>query len=130
MYLIYLNIGAMVDMTYQALHIRIPSERFTLVNVTSLASFPPMPYKAVYSSTKRFIINFALALWKEIESFGNVTILYPAGLPTNAESMKKIFLQGFWGKMTAQDTSLVVRKTIEKMEKTSPFTSLGCPITS
>jgi hypothetical protein len=44
--------------------------------------------------------------------------------------MKKIFLQGFWGKMTAQDTSLVVRKTIEKMEKTSPFTSLGCPITS
>jgi len=92
MQLINLNIGSMVDMTYHALHMRAPSERFMLVNVSSLAGFFPMPYKAVYSSTKRFIINYSLALWKEIESFGNVTVLCPAGLPTNAESMKKIFL--------------------------------------
>jgi uncharacterized protein len=125
--LINLNISAMVDMTYHALHMRAPSERFMLVNVSSLAGFFPMPYKAVYSSTKRFIINFSLALWKEIESFGNVTVLCPAGLPTNAESMKKIFLQGFWGKITAQDTSAVVKKTIEKVEKNIPVYIPGLP---
>lgn len=107
----------MVDMTYHALYMRAPSEHFMLVNVSSLVGFFPMPYKAVYSSTKRFIINFSLALWKEIESFGNVTMLCPAGLSKNAESMKKIFLQGFWGKVTVQDTSVVVKKQSKKWRR-------------
>ncbi len=127
MQLINLNIGAMVDMTYHALQIRASSERFMLVNVASLAGFFPMPFKALYSSSKRFIINFSLALWKEIESFGNVTVLCPAGLPTNAESMKKIFIQGFWGKITAQDTSVVVRKTMTKVQKNIPVYIPGLP---
>ncbi len=121
MQLINLNIGATVDTTYHALQLRTPSARFMLVNVASLAGFFPMPYKAVYASTKRFIINFSLALWKEIRPFGNVTVLCPAGLPTNAESMKKIFLQGFWGKMTAQDTNFVVKKTLEKVSNNIPI---------
>jgi hypothetical protein len=125
--LLNLNIAAMVDITYHALQWREYSERFLLVNVSSLAGFFPMPYKAVYSSTKRFIINFSLALWKEIESFGNVTVLCLAGLPTNAESMKKIFLQGFWGKITAQDTAVVVEKTLKKVKNNIPVYIPGLP---
>lgn len=125
--LINLNINAMVDLTHYALQGRNTIERFMLVNVASLAGFFPMPYKAVYSSTKRFIINFSLALWKEIEAFANVTVLCPAGLPTNAESMRKIFLQGFWGKITAQDTAVVVRKTLNKVQDNIPVYIPGLP---
>jgi len=127
LHLLNLNIDAMVDMTHHALHNRNTTERFMLVNVASLAGFFPMPYKAVYSSTKRFIINFSLALWKEIEAFGNVTVLCPAGLPTNAESMRKIFLQGFWGKLTAQDTNSVVKKTLNTVQHNVPVYIPGFP---
>ncbi len=125
--LLNLNIGAMVDMTYHALQNREPSKRFMLINVASMAGFFPMPYKAIYSSTKRFIINFSLALWKEIETLSNVTVLCPAGLPTNAESMKKIFLQGFWGKVTSQDTAVVVRRTLNKVKRNVPVYIPGFP---
>lgn len=120
MHMLHLNMEATVDLSYALLQRRDESQRFMLINVASLGGFYPMPYKAVYSSSKRFIINFSLALRKEIESFGNVTVLCPGGLPTNAESMKKIFLQGFWGKMTAHDTREVVRTTLKKVEKNIP----------
>lgn len=127
MHMLQLNLAATLDLTYAVLLHRDESRRFMLINVASLGGFYPMPYKAVYSSTKRFIINFSLALRKEIETFADVTVLCPGGLPTNAESMKKIFLQGFWGKMTAHDTTEVVRKTLKKVKKNVPIYIPGLP---
>ncbi len=127
MHMLQLNLGATVDLSHAILQRRDESQRFLLINVASLGGFYPMPYKAVYSSSKRFIISFSLALRKEIEAFGNVTVLCPGGLPTNAESMKKIFLQGFWGKMTAHDTGEVVRKTLRKVKKNIPVYIPGLP---
>ena len=127
MHMLHLNLAAGLDLTHAILQLRDESQRFLLINVASLGGFYPMPYKAVYSSTKRFIINFSLALRKEIESFGNVTVLCPGGLPTNSESMRKIFLQGFWGKMTAHDTTEVVRKTLKKVKKNVPVYIPGLP---
>ncbi len=102
-YMLQLNLHVMVDLTHEILVMRDETSRFLLINVSSLAAFFPMPYKVLYAATKRFILNFSLALRKEIETFGNVTVLCPGGLPPNSEAMKKIFLQGFWGKMTAHD---------------------------
>jgi len=116
-YMLQLNLHVMVDLTHEILVMRDETSRFLLVNVSSLAAFFPMPYKALYAATKRFILNFSLALRKEIETFGNVTVLCPGGLPTNSEAMKKIFLQGFWGKMTAHDTATVARKTLDYVKR-------------
>ncbi len=115
--LIQLNTAAMVDLSLAALNQRSLERRFNMINVASMAGFFPMPHKAIYASTKRFIISFSIALREEIKSFGNVLVLCPAGLPTNPESMKKIFLQGFWGRLTAQDTTQVVQKTLSRAEK-------------
>ena len=120
-YMLQLNLHVMVDLTHEILMIRDETSRFLLVNVASLAAFFPMPYKALYAATKRFILNFSLALRKEIKEFGNVTVLCPGGLPTNAEAMQKIFLQGFWGKMTAHDTPTVARKTLDCVQKNTPI---------
>lgn len=117
LYMLHLNIEAMVDLSLFALNFHDPNQQFLLINVASLAGFFPIPYKAVYAATKRFIIHFSLALREEIREFGNVTVLCPGGLPTNPEAMKKIFLQGFWGKMTAHDTHQVVQRTLNKAQR-------------
>jgi short-subunit dehydrogenase len=116
-----LNLGVMLNLTLSILKMRDLQGRFLLINVASLGGFFPMPNKAVYSSTKRFIINFTLALRSEISEFANVMVLCPGGLPTNPESMKKIFLQGFWGKMTAQDTAFVVRRALNRARRNKPM---------
>lgn len=125
--MLHLNIEAMMDLCLFALSRHNPNHKFLLVNVASLAGFFPLPHKAVYSASKRFIIQFSLALREEIRDFGNVTVLCPGGLPTNPEAMKKIFLQGFWGKLTAHDTHEVVKRTLEKVGRNVPIYTPGIP---
>jgi short-subunit dehydrogenase len=121
LYLLNLNIEAMVDLSQNILRYRDIHQKFIMINIASMAGFFPMPNKLVYAASKRFIINFSLGLREEIREFGNVTVVCPAGLPTNAESMKKIFLQGFWGKLTAQDTTFVVKKAMQKVKRNVPI---------
>ena len=127
LYMLHLNIEAMMDFSLFALNLHDTAHRFLLINVASLAGFFPIPHKAVYAASKRFIIHFSLALREEIREFGNVTVLCPGGLPTNPESMKKIFLQGFWGKITAQDTHQVVKRTLNKAQRNIAIYTPGLP---
>jgi len=107
-----LNIEATVDLTHTILAKRASNKRFMLINVCSLAAFFPMPYKALYAASKRFLLDFTLSIAEEISSFGSATALCPAGLPTNPDVMRAIFAQGFWGKMTSMDPNQVARLTI------------------
>jgi hypothetical protein len=111
--IIQVDVESTVDMTHSILDLRAHDRRFMLVNVCSLAAFFPMPYKATYAASKRFLVEFSCAIREEIRDFGSVTALCPAGLPTTPASMRKIFAQGFWGKMTTMDTETVARKTID-----------------
>jgi short-subunit dehydrogenase len=117
--IIQLNIEATVDMTYALLNNRDPEKRFMLLNVCSLAAYSPMPYKATYAATKRYLLDFSLALRSEIRSFGTVTALCPAGMPTTPETMRKIFAQGFWGKITTENADFVARKALKAALKGS-----------
>lgn len=56
------NIEATLRMTYKALSIRRKTGRFYIVFVSSLASMYPMPLKATYAASKRFLFDFSLAL--------------------------------------------------------------------
>ena len=112
-----LIITANLDLTHQLLQMCDPTRRFMLINIGSLAAFFPMPYKATYSSSKRFLLNFSLALREEIKDFGDVLILCPAGLPTHAESQRKMKAQGFWGRATMTDTTRVARLAIDRALK-------------
>jgi len=111
--IIQVDVESTVDMTYSILGLRAQDRRFMLVNVCSLAAFFPMPYKATYAASKRFLVEFSRAIGEEIRDFGSVTALCPGGLPTTAASKRKILAQGFWGKLTAMDTQTVAHRTIE-----------------
>ena len=111
--IIQVDVEATVDMTHAILELRTRERRFMLINVCSLAAFFPMPYKATYSASKRFLVEFSRAVNEEIRDFGSVTALCPSGLPTTLASLRKISAQGFWGKITMMKVETVARKTID-----------------
>jgi short-subunit dehydrogenase len=110
--IVRLNIENTLDTTHAILQLRDPEHTFRLVNVSSMASFYPMPYKAVYAASKRFLLDLSMALSEEIAGFGTVTALCPAGMPTTPDTMRAIFSQGFWGKVTTLNPDEVAHLTL------------------
>ena len=106
------NLLANMDMTHEILQLRDPENTFHLINVCSMAGFYPMPYKATYAATKRFLLDFSLALREEIKGFGTVTALCPGGMPTTEACMRAIFAQGFWGWATTFDPQKMAESTL------------------
>lgn len=111
--ILQVNILATMDVTHCILPLRDPDQRFRLINVCSMAGFYPMPFKATYAASKRFLLDFSRALREEIKSFGSVTALCPAGMPTTVECMRSMFAQGFWGLATSMNPEDVARITMK-----------------
>lgn len=109
------NIEGTLRMTFQALSIRRKTGKFYIVFVSSLASMYPMPLKATYAASKRFLFDFSLALAQELKS-QNVKILTlcPGGMPTVPSCIEAIKAQGFWGEITTNALEKVARRTISK----------------
>lgn len=110
-----LNIEATVEMTRRVLCHRNHAQTLRIVNVSSLAAFYPMPVKAVYASSKRFLLDWSLALNQELRSSDvTVTALCPAGMPSNAGLTALIDAQGFAGRMTTMNVGDVAVRTIRR----------------
>jgi uncharacterized protein len=111
--IIRLNIEGTLDMTHALLDFRDSLNTFRIVNVASLAAFSPMPVKATYAASKRFLLDFSLALREEVrDQNATVTVLCPAGMPTNAECIQGIEAQGWIGQVTTCDVGRVANETI------------------
>lgn len=111
---IRLNIEAGLEMIHALLGLRDPATTFRVINVASLAAFYPMPYKATYAASKRFLLDFSLALNAELAGQGaTVTALCPAGLPTTAECVAAIAAQGWLGLITTQNTGTVAAGALD-----------------
>jgi short-subunit dehydrogenase len=108
-----LNIEATLEITHALLPLRNPADSFRIINVSSLAAFYPMPVKATYAASKRFLLDFSLALREELRPMGvTVTALCPAGMPTNAECIEAIEAQGWVGQLTTVDVGRVANQTL------------------
>jgi uncharacterized protein len=112
--ILQLNIAATVDLTHHLLTMRDKAKTFRIINVSSLSAFYPMPVKALYSASKRFLLNFSMAVREELRhQNASVTVLCPAGMPTNAECVKAIEAQGFLGMITTMDVGRVANQTLK-----------------
>jgi short-subunit dehydrogenase len=112
------NIEATLRMTYRSLEIRRQNSRFYIIFVSSLASMVPMPLKATYAASKRFLLDFSIALRQELKSQAvSVLSLCPGGLATTDDAMTGITAQGFWGSMTTNRLEKVAHDTISKVMK-------------
>jgi short-subunit dehydrogenase len=112
--IIRLNVESTVDTTRRVLARRLPAGTLRIVTVSSLGAFYPMPYKAVYAASKRFLLDWSLALREELRADGvSITVLCPGGLPTNADCRRAIEAQGFFGRLTTRNTGEVAAETID-----------------
>lgn len=113
--IVSLNDEATLRVTHAVLSRRRQGKHFTLVFVSSLASMFPMPLKATYAASKRFLLDFSIALRQELRDQGaNVLALCPGGLVTTREAMRGIAAQGFWGDVTTNRLEDVARCTIDR----------------
>lgn len=113
--LIGVNVEANLEITRRLLEYRDISSTFRIINVASLAAFYPMPLKGMYSASKRFLLNFSLALREELRPMNcSVTVLCPAGMPTNASCIRSIDAQGLAGKITTKNVGYVASVTLDK----------------
>lgn len=112
--IVRLNIEATLDLTHTLLSYRDPLAAFRVINVASLAAFYPMPVKATYAASKRFLLDFSLALREEVKPLGaTVTVLCPAGMPTTHECIQAIEAQGWMGHITTRDVGSVAYQTLQ-----------------
>jgi short-subunit dehydrogenase len=113
-----LNIEATVELIHSAIEFRDPLQTFRILNVASLAAYYPMPVKATYAASKRFLLDFSLALREEVRDLGaTVSVLCPAGMPTTPENIRAIEAQGWMGQVTTCNTGAVANAAIECMLK-------------
>ena len=113
--IVKLNIEGTLRVTHEVLGARRRNSPFHIVFVSSLASLYPIPLKATYAASKRFLLDFSIALGYELKS-ENVSVLSlcPGGLPTTAEAMNGIIAQGFWGNATTNRLEAVAYNTITR----------------
>jgi hypothetical protein len=64
------NINALVRLTYLFIPSMLARGRGGVINVASTAAFQPVPYVAVYSASKSFVLNFTEALSGEYKENG------------------------------------------------------------
>jgi short-subunit dehydrogenase len=73
-----------------------------------------MPVKATYAASKRFLVDFSLALREEVRPLGaTVTVVCPAGLPTTPECIRGIDAQGLMGHLTTQNVGTVAAGALD-----------------
>ena len=116
--IISLNNEATLRITHAILSRRHEENPFYLLFTSSLASMYPMPLKATYAASKRFLLDIAVALREELKDQQvNVLALCPGGLATTREAMSGIAAQGFWGNATTNPLEVVSRQTINRLQK-------------
>ena len=112
-HILRLNIEAGVALIHRVPGFRCPDILFRIINVASMAAFYPMPMKATYAASKRFLLDFSRALREELRPLNaTVTVLCPAGMPTKPDTIQAIYAQGLGGFLTTMDVGRVVFQTI------------------
>ncbi len=82
--MIELNISSLVALTHRYLPAMRARKRGTVLNISSGASFQPIPFMATYAATKAFVTSFSEAVAEENRPFGiTITALCPGATTTN-----------------------------------------------
>jgi short-subunit dehydrogenase len=114
-----LNIRALVLISHSLLPNLKHQGRGFILNIGSMASFGPMPFKTVYPASKAFVWSFSRGLHVELKGTGiSVSVAHPGGMPTNAEVSHRIQQHGPLGRSTfmapERVAEICVRQTLKR----------------
>lgn len=94
------------------------AERLKIINISSVSGIYPMPYFALYSSSKSALTNFSLALGEECRGTGiTVTAVLPGSIYTRPDVVEYIKSLGLWGAISAKTPHYVATKAISASGK-------------
>jgi short-subunit dehydrogenase len=89
-----------------------------ILNISSLGSFIPTPYKSVYLASKTYIFYFTRALEAELKGTSVKTCIFaPGGVRTNKKVLERIERAGWIGKSSSISPEEVARHGIRAMFK-------------
>jgi short-subunit dehydrogenase len=102
--MIQLNVLALVDLTHKFLPLMRERRSGSIINVSSIAAFQPIPYLSVYAASKAFVLSFSEALWAENRDYG-VRVLVVCPGPTESNFFTEAsFPSSFTGKTSKIST--------------------------
>lgn len=118
--MIQLNVLALVDLTYHFLPPMQQRGSGQIINISSIAGFQPIPYLAIYSASKAFVLHFSEALWGENRNTG-VKILAVCPGPTKTKFFEVAGFNPFKNAEEANKQSLspevVVHQSLAALER-------------
>ncbi|MFQ4141341.1 SDR family oxidoreductase [Chlorogloeopsis sp. ULAP02] len=124
--MVQLNILALVDLTHKFLPLMRQRRSGSIINVSSLAAFQPIPYLSVYAASKAFVRNFSEALWAENRHYGiRILVSCPGPVETNFFTEAK-FPPALAGKTNKISTAKeVVQETLKALERGDSTVVIG-----
>jgi uncharacterized protein len=89
--MLLLNVRALVLITQGLLPLLKRQKQSFILNIASMASFSPMPFKGIYPASKAFVYSFSRGLYEELkETNVFVSVAHPGGMATNPEVCDRI----------------------------------------
>ena len=122
--MIDLNIRSLVELTHLFLPGMIKRKKGFILNVSSMASFQPLPYSSVYSASKAFVTFFSEALWLETKNTGVRILNLCPGL-TKTNFGKAAGIRDFHNDPIAESPERVVETALRALNKNMPTVISG-----
>lgn len=114
--LIKLNAIATIQLTYLFLPVLRKSPESYILNMGSLASLFPIPFKSVYVASKQFVRGFSLSLREELKRERiSVTTVCPNAVLTNQMHSESVRSVGWLAKIAALQPEQVAKESIRSM---------------
>jgi len=111
-----LNMLSVVGLIHYFLPMLKQEKKSFIVNVSSMAGFYDVPFKGIYSASKKFVLGFSRSLSKELENSSvSITVLCPGGVLTNEDVKLRTKELGFMARKSAMLPEDVAQHTIDKM---------------
>ena len=119
MAMVQLNVSTVVELTGLFLPLMQARKEGTIINLSSIAGFQPVPYMSVYAATKAFVLSFSEALWAENKNSG-VKIIAVCPGPTESKFYDRAdFPDSATGlnSMTMASADKVVKDSLKALDK-------------
>lgn len=89
-----------------------------VMNISSMASFSPLPFKTVYPASKAFISSFSKGLKTELKGTSvSVSVIHPGPVKTNASVSARIDKMGALGRMGLLSAERLAKLSVDRMLK-------------
>jgi len=111
-----LNMVAVVSLTRLFINDMKELPKAHILNVASVASYFPIPYKSVYSASKMFVLSFSRSLREEFKKTNiRISVVAPGPVVTNRKTAASAIKKGKIARMMHSRVNYVAHYTVEKM---------------